>query len=198
MRTHSSWCLIVAGFWLAWPATAQERGGSPLIVPGKSVGEVRLGIEMEEVEKKLGASQVGDGAMGKGWSGWFAPKAGGGRGYELDIRSHVTATSHDQVAMEIRVESPFFHTKEGIRTGSSLAEIWKAFPGLRYSEHAQPKDRTLEVYADDAQGIAVEIRRTPGDSAVAWGVCQAIIVFDLSADGGIRPLDSMRDMPSER
>ena len=193
----------VAGLSLFSPAFAQQKEGDPLIVPGGSVGEVKLGTEMSEVEKKLGEANVGEGAAGRGWSGWFAPKEGGGRGYELDIYSHGTATSHGQVAVAIRVESPFFHTKEGISTKSSLAEFWKTFPDMHYVENAQSDDKAVEVYADGPRGIAVEVRRTAVSPegttppAGSWGVCQAIIVFQPTADGGVPLLRSMRDMPSE-
>ena len=178
--------------------------GNPLIVPGKSVGEIKLGMELPEVNEKLGKPTTGEGALGKAWEAWFAHKEGGGRGYELNVYAHPSATSHDKAVEAVRVESPFFRTKGGISTGSSLADIWKAFPGARY-KNFDLQDKAVEIYEDDMYGIAFEGRRTftstgsvppPGAS---WGACQAIIVFKAISgngeDGGMPRIRSMRDMP---
>ncbi len=183
------------------PAVSAQSKGSPLIVPGKSVGEISLGMKESELHKKLGPPLVGEGAAGSSYSGWFAPKEGGGRGAELDTKSSlVTGDDGVRSVREIRLESAFFHTKEGISTQSSLAEIWKAFPELRY-RFTDNEDAAVECYVDTAHGIAIEVRRTKAGSdsltvpGGAWGVCQAIIILE---PGDPSPnLHSMRNMPAD-
>ena len=195
-------CLGVAagGLFGASLLEAQEKG-SPLIVPGQSIGEIRLEMGLTEVTKKLGEAATGEGAAGRAWDAWFARKEGGGRGYELTIYSH--AAERDKEVRAIRAESPFFHTKENVGTKSSLADVWKAFPELRYANN-DPHDKAVEVYMDDANGLAIEVRRTQTSADAesppgAWGVCQAIIVFPPNTfpDGGSPQIRSMRDMPDE-
>ena len=196
-------CVLAAGLHPVVAEPTRQQAGAALIIPGQSIGEIRLGAELSEVEKKLGRPAVGEGAMGRAWEAWFAPKAGGGRGDELDVRAHATETSHDKAVEAIRIESPFFHTRESISTQSSLAEVWQAFPELRYSA-GREKDKAVEIYEDDTRGIAIEVRRTftstgsvppPG---TAWGVCQAIIVFrDGTGEKTLPAIPSLRDMPAD-
>ncbi len=196
-------CLAAGVLCLGPSAKAQK--GSPLIVPGKSIGEIDLGTDEKLVWKKLGEPNTGEAAAGSHWNAWFAPTEKG-RGAELDIHSTGVSDHSDGPAVVwIRAESPYFHTKEGISTKSSLAEVWKAFPSLRYT-NTDSRDDAVEFYADPSQGIAVEIRKTrktsdstsaPGE---AWGVCRAIIVFlpeEFSQDGGLPQIHSMRDMPDQ-
>ncbi len=194
---------VVGGMGFVSLLPAQQKEGNPLIVPGKSVGEIALGMENPEIYQRLGKSAVGDAAMGRYWDGWFGKKEGGGRGAELNIRSgHSAEHDKDAAAEAIRVESPFFHTKEGIGTQSSVAEVWKAFPNLIYTG-GDPNNEAVEVYEDDARGMAIEVRRTftstgsvppPGTS---WGACQAIIVFPAGETGGksMPTIRSLRSMP---
>lgn len=200
LSRHLLACGILAAAFCPWMALAQEKHGGPLIVPGQSIGEIRLGMELREVGKKLGSPAVGDAAAGTAWEGWFAPKDGGGRGYEMDVRAHATETGPDKSVEAIRVESPFFHTREGVSTQSSLVEIWQSFPGLRYSGGSK-RDKAVEIYEDDAHGFAIEVRRTftstgsvppPG---AAWGVCQAVMVFrNVTEDKSLPSIQSMRDL----
>ena len=197
--------MALSVLWLGGSVSFGAGEGNPLIVPGKSVGEIELGTKRLKVQAKLGKPVTGEGATGRAWDAWFAPREGGGRGYELDVRSHASATSNDKVVEAVRVESPFFRTKDGINTGSSLANIWKVFPGAHYSFSDQ-HDQAVEIYEDDAHGIAFEVRRTftsagsvppPGAS---WGACQAIIVFAEASGNdentGMPPISSMRSMPN--
>jgi hypothetical protein len=59
---------------------------------------------------------------------------------------------------EVRVTSPWFHTRSGLSTASTLAQIRRAFPRLR----REPPDRTVGktmIYDDSKRGIAFEFPR---------------------------------------
>lgn len=197
-----AWCLAAGSLCLAPLARAQK--GNSLIIPGKSLGEIELGMDEKVVWKKLGESNTGEAAAGSHWNAWFAPTEKG-RGAELDIHTSGVSDHSDGPAVTwVRAESTFFHTKEGVSTGSSLAEIWKAFPNLRFS-NTDSRDAAVEFYADGSQGIAVEVRRTrttadsSGAPDEAWGICRAIVVFSPREyqAGSLPNIHSMRDLPDQ-
>ena len=196
---------LVAGSLSGVPLAIAQEKGNPLIIPGQSVGEIRLGMENQEIERQLGKPAAGDTALGRTWMAWFGKKEGGGRGVELDIRSRRSVEhENDPAAIAIRVEAPFFRTKEGVGTGSSLADVWKIFPNLRYDDN-DPYDKAVEIYVDDGHGIAIEVRRTQTNPGVmisppsgAWGICQAILIFPVhSFFPGASSLHSMRNSSDE-
>lgn len=203
MRFSPLWlaALCVASADLCFAPLARAQKGGPLIVPGKSIGQVSLGTEETEIVKQLGEPTTFEGAAGRHWTAWFAPK-GKERGDELDIYCHVVNDTRGPVALWIRVESPYFHTAAGVNTRSGLAEIWREFPNLRYG-YTDSHDDAVEFYADKSQGILVEVRRTKvgansfGAPGEAWGVCRALIVYspEQRPDGSLPDVRSMRDMP---
>ena len=175
---------------LSWlPVHTEAAEDDALIVPGKSIGQVKLEAELPTVEKLLGKPTTSEGAGGRVWDTWNRSEEGAKQSYRVTVYGEHTASNDStQSVQSIRVNSPFFHTYEGINSQSSLEAIWKAFPMLRYYSTYQHEGKTIEVYADDAHGISFEIQRTAADTgSSAWGTCQAVCVYKGGA-GSVGPL----------
>lgn len=154
------------------PATARQPN---LILPGRSVGHVRIGAE---VPTSLRSSEFGDGdsAMGRSYGEYRSlhPR-GQGRAYALGIFTVRKPENGRSPVGQIRVESPWFMTTNGISTASSLSQIRKRFRHLKVAE-VLTQDGTgkqIDVYDDQAAGIAFQIWGKGSQSA---GHCAAIFV----------------------
>lgn len=175
---------------LSWlPVRAETVKDDALILPGKSIGQVKLDAEIPAVEKLLGKPTTGEGAGGRVWDIWDRRENGAKQSYRVTVYGEHTANNDSvQSVQSIRINSPFFHTREGINTRSSLEAIWKTFPLLRYYSNYQHEGETIEVYADGTRGISFEIRRTTVNTGnSAWGACQAVSVYHTGA-GSVGPL----------
>src|SRR4051794_3721472 len=51
-----------------------ESSANKLIVPGKSIGKVELGMGDDKLEPEFGKSDMSDAAMGKAWLTWYGKK----------------------------------------------------------------------------------------------------------------------------
>ncbi len=166
------------------PAHAQQKDQIALILPGKSIGEITLRMELPEVYKKLGQPTGGEGAAGTAWDWWVAPKQDHSPAYKTTIRAHVYEGFNEKLVEAIRVESPFFRTDKGVNTQSTPEQIWEAFPDLRYSFAAKADNGATEVYADDTRGIAFELQRIDtkkearSGTKVTWAHCLSISIFE--------------------
>jgi len=141
-----------------------------LIRPGKSIGKIYLGEQEAVVLTQCGntdprADYEGMTAMGRKWLIWK-----GKTGHELDVYTARgegdSATHPEQFVRQVRIESPTFHTPDGIRVGSTLASIH-----LKLSE-AKLRDQNLRLFDSPERGIAFEMRR---DSRSNWR-CSAIVI----------------------
>ena len=130
------------------------------IVPGRSVGQIRLGQTSDSVQQKLGEPDKADGATGHFWNTWFSKSAKGGPTNQLDVYSVRTAKDVQAHVYQIRVTSPWFSTSNGVSPRSSSASIRRQFPHIRARGHYEKsKVGRVDVYDDEAQGIAFEIAR---------------------------------------
>ena len=135
-----------------------------LIVPGQSIGKVRIGDADSIVIARLGKPDSSDAAMGKAWLFWISKN-------EAHDRTGIFTTrnmgSDDETAhvSQVFVSAPFFLTAEGVRTGTGLDLIRKAYPSL---VQAAKLSGGAVVYDERARGIAFVIG---GD-----GSCKAIVV----------------------
>ena len=161
-----------------------EATTEALILPGKSIGQIKLDAELPTVEKLLGKPTESEGAGGRAWDIWESSKGDAEQSYRTSVYAeHTTSEGKVQFIQSIRVTSPFFHTGEGINTQSSLEAIWKVFPMLRYYSTYQHEGKTIEVYADGTLGISFEIQRTAADTgSLTWGTCHAVCVYKGGAD----------------
>lgn len=147
-----------------------------LIVPGKSIGQVKLETPAESLAV-LGRPDGGDAAMMKAWRIWYSRK----KDNSMDS-SHMLAvftamrTQDTQYVKQIRVTSPRFRTPKGVGAGSSMKAIKKAYPDVRLVQtyESANKARRIAVYEDTKQGIAFESI----NSRSRRPVCSMVVVFD--------------------
>ena len=147
------------------------------ILNGDRIGQVRLGMDEEDLEKLLGKPTSGDAAMGRAVNTWTA-KSSDGRTEETQVAVHRDEEGHHWKVTQVAVTSPFFHTRQGNSTHSDLDAIWREFPGLRFSEgNIGGHGSDLELYDEITLGIAFLIERNnPATKGEPWGKCRAIIV----------------------
>ncbi|RBL92558.1 hypothetical protein [Chitinophaga flava] len=154
--------------------TVSAQKESFLIVPGVSIGMVSINEPAPQLDV-LGKPDGGDAAMMKAWRLWYGRKKDG----SLDS-AHVLAvftamrTQDTQYVKEIRVTSPEFKTAKGMGAGSTMADIRKAYPGLRLQRVyvSGNKSRRIEVYDDKKLGIAFETNQ----SRSRRPVCSMVVV----------------------
>ncbi len=125
-----------------------------LIVPGRAVGPVQLGMRPAQVLRLLGPAVGAGPAQGAGRLAW----PGRGLAVRLDPEGRVEA---------VFVESPQYRTAEGVGVGSSRDDVLAAFGP---PSHAQ-EDRTTLILAYPALGISFGLRKDRG------GRVELIVVY---------------------
>lgn len=141
-RTVSTALAAVLGF--ALPGWATPRSGS-LIVPGRAVGPVSLGMRLEQLVPHLGPP-VGPVRPREGARiAWPAR----GLTVRLDREGRVDA---------VFVDSPEYRTAQGVGVGSSKDEVLAAFGP---PSHGQ-EDRNTLILAYPSLGISFAIRKDRG------------------------------------
>ena len=103
--------------------------------------------------------------MGHFWNAW---KAKAGRELNVyTVRGENDSAAHpEQFVRQVRVESPSFHTADGVKVGTPLDSIHRKFSELKL---IKPTLRLLDCTQD---GIAFELKK---DSHNQWR-CSAIII----------------------
>ena len=150
------------------PVPAQA--GSNLIIPGQSIGQTHLGKNGSFYLKKLPHPDASDAGMSQTRQVWVSKKESQ-RTDTLFIHTVSNGALNVQpfdgrTIDNIRVTSPWFHTYNGISTGSTKAQIRRYFP------NARPIDGSPTLYDDAKQGIAFEFAQNP----TAGSPCIAIMV----------------------
>ncbi|PWS28548.1 hypothetical protein DHW03_01445 [Pedobacter yonginense] len=129
-----------------------------LVVPGRSVGEISLGEDMETVGKRLGRPDAGDAAMGKAWGIWYNKNSNGGLSNELAIYSSykdTTLTSKD--VKQIRITSNQFKTQDGFGTNRTLSDTQVKYPDLiKVATYINEAKDSVTVYDSKTEGIGFE------------------------------------------
>jgi hypothetical protein len=131
------------------------------IEPGKYIGNTKIGAAMEETAKQLGPANGGDAAMGKAWGIWYRKNADNSLDSSrfLAIYSAVDGNEPAHHVKQVRINTASFKTAKGIKVGSSLASIKKAYPQIsRAGIYENPvSHKRIELYDDTKRGIAFEI-----------------------------------------
>ncbi|RYE67039.1 MAG: hypothetical protein EOO81_10875 [Oxalobacteraceae bacterium] len=116
---------------LAAPAPAQ------LVVPGRSLGNLKLGADVATMAA-YGPAAYGDNAMQKGWNTWF------GTGHppaQLDVYSTlVPGQDTHKTVQVVRATSTYFRLANGLRNGSTLHQVRECY-GRRRLESSEPAIR---------------------------------------------------------
>ncbi len=157
--------------------TAPGPAANLLIVPGRSVGAIRLGAAPGKAGLPTAPPAASDAAMLKAWATWYgAPGTGGNRSAvptELDVYTAPPAGddgSHKAVQL-VRATSPWFRLAGGLRVGASLRAIRAAHGALPLAATYRLPGGLRYLYDDAARGIAFET-----DGPGAGSTCRAIVV----------------------
>jgi hypothetical protein len=141
-----------------------------LVVPGRSIGSLRLGTDPAIALPPLGPPGNTDGAMLKAWATWY------GQGQPPAQLNVYTAPppgddgSHKSVQV-VRATSTYFRLVNGLRNGSTLTQIRAAYGRLPLATIYRLAAGTRYLYDDVARGIAFET-----DGTAAGSHCRALIV----------------------
>jgi len=181
------------------PAPSRRRA-TKLIVPGRSVGQIRLGRDIDTAFWMLGQSDGGDGAMGCFWydyirgprrpgsnrfsasqqiretdtTGDVYEPAPGTRPPDIDVLGITVLTDATRVRVsQIWISTSEFRTASGIHVGSSGRQVRRAYPKAGVIGYCYLSHRRrIDLYEDTADGIAFEV--TVGPWRDAGGRCTAI------------------------
>ncbi|WP_025142928.1 hypothetical protein [Pedobacter jeongneungensis] len=129
-----------------------------LVIAGRSIGEIALGEDMEQVGKKLGRPDAGDAAMGKAWGIWYSNDSTAKHRNEIAVYSSYRDTSmRVKDVKQIRITSNKFKTQDGLATGTTLEDTKLKFPGIeKLSSYLNEEKDTVTVYDAKKDGIGFE------------------------------------------
>jgi hypothetical protein len=162
--------LLVAPLFKLFLATAPAPTPAQLVVPGRSIGSLRLGTDPAVSLPPLGPPAVTDGAMLKAWATWYGQ---GKPASQLDVYTAPPPGddgSHKSVQV-VRATSTFFRLTNGLRNGSTLTQIKAVYGRLPLAITYRLAVGTRYLYDDVAHGIAFET-----DGTTAGSHCRALIV----------------------
>jgi len=147
-----------------------------LIVPGRSVGEVSLGENMEKVGALLGKPDAGDAAMGKAWGIWFNKDSVGGQRDEIAVySSYRDSTMRVKDVKQIRITSPKYKTQDGFTVGLNESDTKLKFPAMeRISTYLNEQKDTVTVYDAKEDGIGFEFLRGKSISLTVHPMNQSV------------------------
>lgn len=153
--------------------SAETNAANSLIVAGKSIGNVGLGMNDSILETQFGKPDMSDAAMGKAWLTWYGKKPDEHNNKtQLNIYTTYKDTSmREKTVQQVRTTSSFFKTADELHVYSSLEDIKAKFPQLKKAATYKDKGREITVYDDQQQGIAFEIV-----TADTQNICTGIII----------------------
>lgn len=145
-----------------------------LIVPGERIGQTRIGESLEQVNKILGPPDSSDAGMGHVWEYRSSPAEGEKEAHTLDIYASFDEEATGHYVRQIRINSPWFVTEEGIRTGVPFDAVRSVYPGL--VPIAEYRDEKKYVVYDDIQeGIGFEFDAAEDNTLIR---CAAVVVHE--------------------
>jgi len=139
-----------------------------LVVPGRSLGSLRLGADVATLAP-YGPADYSDAAMQKAWATWF------GTGHppaQLDVYSTMIPGQDTHKSVQVvRATSTYFRLANGLRNGSTLRQIQACYGKLPLATSYQLKAGARYLYDDVAHGIAFEL-----DGTTSASYCRALVV----------------------
>lgn len=140
-------------------APPDPKETAALIVPGKSIGLTAIGETAEGIALKLGPADEGDAAMGKSIGTWYS-KSNRVHSTTIYFTTNFGDSTEAKRVSQVRINSPYFSTKDDIKTSSSFAAIQQSFPAIKetgyYTVTKQIK-MIIRTFDDINAGIAFEI-----------------------------------------
>lgn len=168
---------LTIGILLCWQLPALQAQSAWRIEPGKYIGKTLLGDTPDKISARLGNADGGDAAMGKAWSLWYSRHKDNTIDSSRLLAIYFTRDEKDRMqAREIRINTPAFKTLAGIKVGSPLVNIKRAFPYVKKAavyEDAVTGKR-IELYDEVRRGITFELTQQKTGSPV----CTAITVHE--------------------
>jgi hypothetical protein len=139
------------------------------IMPGKSVGHVRLGMKEGKVTQLIGKDE----------GGWSAPSGIKVVSYQrkdpnADSTIRVFYDRDDKVA-QIASVTPIPATADGISLTASVAEVKRKFKNIERFQY-KGKDERVDYYEDSGRGIAFKFVWSEEDEKPKKSL-QSIVVF---------------------
>jgi len=144
-----------------------------LVMPGRSLGQVQLGLAPAAAHLPTTPPNSTDGAMGKAWASWYGARPAHGAPTELDVYTAPPPGddgSHRSVQV-VRATSPYFQLANGLHVGSRLRNIRAAYGALPLATTYSVPGGVRYLYDAGAKGIAFETNGKASDSK-----CTAVIV----------------------
>src|SRR5579859_7762062 len=108
-------CLFMLALVMAVPQIAAAQGNTFLVVPGRSLGSVAIGMRLEAVESVLGKPSKVDPNGRTQWYEWKAP--------DNRFRSIAVETLQNTVVLISLAHDPRYRTSQGIGDGTALADV---------------------------------------------------------------------------
>gem|GEM_PF-2527617 len=130
---------------------------SLLIMPGQSIGNIKIGADAQAFLKRYGKPDAQDAAMGAASYTWFARHDTSG--YRISVYGHRNFGAADEqivLIKKIMITSPGYVTAEGVRTGiekDSISRFYRLTEASKYSVKA----KTIQTFADISKGISFDI-----------------------------------------
>lgn len=159
-------------FWIA--SCSAALAGTNAIVPGQSLGQLRLGEPASKAMAPLGKPASSDASMGRFWDVWKSHSKKSN--YELDLLTIRDGSGLHTFVEQVRVTSPWFKTRRGIHVGSRFSAVMAAFPKAHLlNPETGLKYREVALYDDISQGIMFEFAAAK-HGVPASAKCRAILV----------------------
>jgi len=141
---------------------------SQLVVPGRSLGNLKLGADAATLAA-LGSAAYGDAAMQKAWTTWY------GTGHppaQLDVYTTMIPGQDTHKSVQVvRATSTYFRLANGLRNGATLHQIQECYGQLPLATSYQLKAGPRYLYDDVQRGIAFEL-----DGKTSLSNCRALVV----------------------
>jgi len=129
-------------------------GATLTIEPGVGIGHVRIGETPGRLEVVFGKPQQGEAASGRIWMSWL-----GRDGHRLDVYAVRTVDTVEAHTRFVRIDSPQFSMKNGLRVGAKLSTFQGKYPQLKLGPSGRvAKAAEVTVWDDAADGFSVEVR----------------------------------------
>ncbi len=131
-----------------------------LIVAGKRVGAVELGMRRAQVEKLLGKAEADHVQSPQRTNSVWSIDGGGGRNVEVHVQFI------DGVTTRIGTGAKAYATSQGLASGASLASVHAAHPQTSETNyivrHGGGMAIAVQCHDDVAAGIGFEFDKSPG------------------------------------
>jgi hypothetical protein len=135
--------------------------GDKLIVAGKQIGHIVLGLLSDSLQPMLGKPDRSDAGMGKAWLSWYGKtRDEHNNRISLDIyTTYADSTMKKRTVQQVRTTSTEYATARGIKVYNDLATIKAQYPNVAFAGRYKElnNDRVFSLYDDTASGIAFEI-----------------------------------------